>query len=233
LPALLLLLLWARPLGAQVPPAQGRPVGDAPAPAEAALARAFRRPLILGASVSADYRAPSPGRLLARRFSALSVATVAWPGAHSSSILAALPDQTLDSATVVVAVDIFFWDAARAGAARAPELVKAFFDRLGPRRLPLIVGTVPPLRLPYGVAGSPATGESRDAFNAEIRRLCGLTAGCAVVDLDRLYADAAAGRPLADGRPHRPESLTADGLHPNLEGSELIAAEILLAVARR
>src|SRR5688572_19002480 len=71
----------------------------------------LQRPLITGASVSADYNADSPGKRLAQRYTAKeNIRVVARPGNPGLSVEPLVTKEILKDRTVIIAVDFLFWD---------------------------------------------------------------------------------------------------------------------------
>ena len=213
-------------------PAPSAPASQSAPPAAPdpdARARAlFQHPLIIGASVSSGFRAETPARKLARRFGTNdAVVSLAVPGASGARMVQDLTDERLAIATVVVGVDLFFWDAPRecaAGLAAVDEL----FKRIKPRQTPLIVATVPALHAPMGIGGG---SDCRDQLNPKIAKSCKEDPTCVLLDLNALYAKAAAdGGVDVDGKRVAFRDILSDGLHPSDAGSELVAHAILDAV---
>jgi len=191
-----------------------------PAPAadeDAALRALFARPLIVGASISSDFRTASPGRRLARRLGTEdALVSKARAGASGAAIVAALADEDFARASVVVGVDLFFWDSVRgcdAGLAAVDDL----FARDKPRRTPLVIGNIPALR----------ESSCRERLNARIAAGCKAAPACALLDLDAMYKEAAAaGGADLDGRRHALSEILPDGLHLSDVGSELVARKL-------
>jgi hypothetical protein len=213
-------------------PAPSAPAAQAAPPAARdpdARARAlFRHPLIIGASVSSGFRAETPARKIARQFGTNdAVVSLAVPGAAGAHQVEGLTDERLAAATVVVGIDLFFWDTQRdcaAGLAGVDEL----FKRVSPRKTPLIVATVPAMRVPLGIGGG---GDCRDQINPKIAKSCNEDPECVLLDLNALYAKAAAdGGADYDGKRVAFRDMLSDGLHLSDAGSQLVAQAILNAV---
>ena len=201
----------------------------AAAPDPDARARAlFQHPLIVGASVSSGFRAETPARKIARLFGTNdAVVSLAVPGASGAHQVEGLTDERLAAATVVVGVDLFFWDTRRdcaAGIAGVDEL----FKRVAPRKTPLIVATVPALHAPLGLGPK---DDCREQLNPKIAKSCKQDPACVLLDLNALYAKAAAdGGVDLDGKHVAFRDLLSDGLHLSDAGSQLVARAILDAV---
>jgi hypothetical protein len=210
------------------PTPASRPAAAAADPGARARAL-FARPLIIGASVSSGYRAESPARRLARSFGTDgAVVSLASPGASGANQVRGLTDERLAAASVVVGVDLFFWDAQRdcaAGLAGVDEL----FQRVEKRRTPLVIANVPSLHAPFGLGPKDAC---RDRLNTKIEKACREDAACVLLDLNGLYAKAAKdGSVELDGRKVPVRELFSDGLHLSDAGSRLMARAILDAIA--
>ena len=213
-------------------PAPSAPASQSAPPAAPdpdARARAlFQHPLIIGASVSSGFRAETPARKIARQFGTNdAVVSLAVPGAAGAHQVEDLTDERLAAATVVVGIDLFFWDTQRdcaAGLAGVDEL----FKRVAPRKTPLIVATVPAMHAPLGIGGG---GDCRDQINPKIAKSCKEDPTCILLDLNALYAKAAAdGGADYDGKHVAFHDMLSDGLHLSDAGSQLVAQAILNAV---
>lgn len=209
-PAALALLLCAAVVRAQ---------GDPDARAR----ELFARPLIIGASVSASFRAPSPGHLLAQRFggSALSRAV---PGAAGALQVARLDPAEAAAASAVVGLDLFFWDSRRdCGAGLAA--VDGLFRKTG--ATPVVLGNIPSFGLPEAGDGS----SCREQLNARLAAACSAAPDCALLDFDALWRRAVSPGIEHGGRLLHLGDLLADGLHLGPDGSAA-AAESLLRLLR-
>jgi hypothetical protein len=196
------------------------PPTAAPADLDAAAHALFARPLIIGASVSADFRAPSPGRLLTER-SGGTLTLLARSGATGASQVALLTPAALAGATSIVGLDLFFWDTRRdcaAGLAAVDEL----FTRAG--SVPVIVGNIPPL---------PGDHDCRAALNARLAAACSAAPSCLLLDFDALYREAAGPGIELDGRRLGLSDLLADGLHLNSDGSRVVAERLAARLRAR
>jgi len=187
----------------------------------------FARTLVVGASVSSDFRTASPGRRVARRLGTEgSLVEKARAGASGASIVPTLTDDDFATATVVIGVDLFYWDSRR-DCAGGLAAVDAFFKLAAVHRTPVVIGNVPALRAgPFGGGGA-----CRDPLNARIAAACAAAPGCALLDLDKLWSQAAAAGGLKiDGRRYTSAELLPDGLHPSDVASESIAERIVALV---
>jgi hypothetical protein len=175
--------------------------------AEADLKKIFNKPLIIGASVSADYLAESPGKRLAKRYTKSSeIVTKAIGGRAGRDLLPTLAAKTFDDRSVVVGIDLFFWDSTF----RDPKPSLAALDRLmtdvKKRNLPIVLGEIPGLL--------PSRQPQRAALNAAIHKACASYENCYVMPFDDLLS-----RIMKDwsleikGRKYSLLELVPDGLH--------------------
>ncbi|RZA07739.1 MAG: hypothetical protein EOP11_06860 [Proteobacteria bacterium] len=187
-------------------------------PARAENVRAIMQaPLIVGASVSADYKTASPGRRLALRHTAASnLETIARPGQNSKAILPLVDAVALRGRTSVIALDLFFWDSVLSDAGRSVENIKRLVQLSADAKIPLVLGEVPEL-----IAGRQV---SRKKLNAEITRLCKAPHGCYLVPLSGLFEKIRADGGLTiEGRLVPVAELLPDGLHLSAVAAEYIA----------
>ena len=104
----------------------------------------FSRPLIVGASISADWAAASPGKRLSSRFSS-DIRVIARGGQPGSKMLTQVRAKDLEDRSIVIGFDLFFWDSARGSIDDSlREFRKLVIEtkRLG---IPFIVGDIPEL----------------------------------------------------------------------------------------
>lgn len=74
---------------------------------EEKLKKIFSKPLIVGASVSADYHAPSPGKRLALQYTTPDkINVVAQNGRTSIDIVQRLTEKTLDDRSAIIGIDL-------------------------------------------------------------------------------------------------------------------------------
>jgi hypothetical protein len=185
----------------------------------------FRHPLIIGASVSGDTNALSPGKILGQRTTTPSdVRVVARGGAPGRDMITRLNDDALKGRSVIVALDFLFWDSA----IRQPQepSLKALGRLIGKAQaanIPLILGDIPEL-----LAGAQT---SRAVLNQAIRERCRPERSCYVIGLDRLYQTVQSqGYLLIEGRRFQLREILPDGLHLSAKASEYIAQMILDAL---
>lgn len=231
-----LLLFWTAPCQAQIPaweldlpalkslfadppPAQaGLPA--APQEARPPLDRLFAHTLVVGASISADLKTASPGRLLARKAGAeSSLVSIARAGAPGSEVVAALTASHVKAATVVIGVDLFFWDSTR-GCASGLAAVDSFFEMTRAPCAPVVIGNIPALR-------TNGDRPCREQLNLRIAAACKAAPACFLLNLDRMFQDASSPAGLlSDGRRYTLDDILSDGLHLSAAGSRLVARRI-------
>lgn len=176
------------------------------------LAKILERPLIAGASMSADWGATSPGKRLAQKYSR-DIDTVATPGASSLSIWGELQG-SLDGRTAVIALDLFFWDTRRASP--STTVLQALLKKASERNMPVVLGDVPEIFR--------GQQPGRAAMNEAIRSKCAAYAHCRLFSLDALYRKMNQERGMTiDGRFYGRDELLPDGIHPGDVASREIA----------
>jgi lysophospholipase L1-like esterase len=180
--------------------------------------RLLSTPLILGASVSDNYKGvQSPGRLLALKNTARErITTVARNGATAENILAELDFGVLKDHTSVIALDLLFWDSFTTDPSTSLELVGELILKLGKLGIPIILGSIP------GSFGSMQPSLAR--LNDEVERFASIYANCIEFPLDRFFKAL-----IKDGGIHHNDrfftksAIMPDGLHLSHEGSSLLA----------
>lgn len=185
------------------------------------LAKILERPLISGASMSADWGSTSPGKRLAQQYSR-DIETVATPGASSLSIWGELKE-AIDGRSAVIALDLFFWDTRRA--TPDTQVLKALLKKAAERNLPLVLGDVPEVFR--------GQQPGRAAMNEALRAQCAAYAHCRLFSLDAVYRKLNQDHGLTiDGRFYGRDELLPDGIHPGDVASREIANR-LAALLRR
>jgi hypothetical protein len=189
---------------------------------------AFRRPLIIGASVSADFKALSPGKRLALRYTQpANIVTFARFGRPAAWVLPALPKRMLEDRTIVVGLDLFFWDSLSPLTGHSVRLLRKLMAQVRARQLPIVLGEVPLL-----IAG---LQPGRTRLNAALRAECSAYEQCYLMPLDQIHAELIHHELIsASGAPFEAADLLADRLHLSDHGSEYLANVMLqLLEARR
>jgi hypothetical protein len=200
-------------------PAQDTPptLDDAP--------QVFRSPLILGASVSADYGTISPGRRASLRYTEPTrILAIAQGGAPGMEIVGRVRENDLQDRSVVIALDLFFWDSTLLDPDPSIAAVQRLTQWTAARGLPLLLGDIPLLL--------PGRQPQRERLNRAMRAQCTRTIRCILVPLDSLHQQVIRDGFLAiHGRRYTLHELVPDGLHLSPPASEFLA-DTLVALLR-
>ncbi len=177
----------------------------------------FSRPLIIGASISAGYgtRDGGPGAVFARLINPeAKITNLAYNGATSVASTAAL-DVSAHSPTVLLGLDLFFWDAVLGQTgSRFEASTKKFFDQLRDRDLPAILGKVPVFDFPFGIRA--------EVIGQHVRKVNALLEEHAERAKKVLLYDPLSCLLKMDGSDH-----FSDGLHLTRKGNEFCAQFLL------
>jgi hypothetical protein len=179
--------------------------------------RLFTQPLILGASVSAGFGTSDggPGTVVSRMINPKSKVTNRAMSGHTSVESTRNLDVSSFSPSVILAFDLFFWDANRELAGREFETqTRKFFKTIQDAKIPMVVG-----RVPVGVAfpdGIREAGKkpSTARVNSLLEELCTLEKNCILYD-PKICFDLMGG-------PVSPEGVRyfSDSLHTTNEGNK-------------
>jgi hypothetical protein len=184
----------------------------------------FSRPLILGASVSRGFGTTDggPGTVISKIINPKAVVTNKSMSGHTSVESAAGLNYFDSNPSIVLALDLFFWDAARdlTGStfeSNAKKLFKSYQDK----NIPMIVGKVPVgVRFPEFIkeAGSK---KSAVKINKFLEEQCTLDKNCLLYD-PKICFDMM-------GSPVSPEGVNyfSDSMHTTNEGN-LFCANIFV-----
>lgn len=189
--------------------------------ADARLVHLFARPLVLGASVSAGFGTTSPGRRAALRLSpSADVRTVAKNGASARETLARLQDRDLEGRTLIVGIDLLFWDSTQPAAEPTLKALDRLLERAQALKIPLVLADVPELL--------PGRQPSRLELNRHLRSVCTRQRDCHLLSLDALLQQILRdGALVHEGRRIPLPQLVPDGLHLSEVASEFLAGRIL------
>lgn len=196
----------------------------------------FDRPLIAGASVSADFGATSPGRYIAEMVGVkpLIIAHIGSSGS-ASELLPELTPEVLSNASVIIALDIMFWDSWRKDCARGIQAAHTLFDKAVEAQVPIILGTVPKIEVDFitlVVAGVEIHQQRCvEELNTVIRALCTLKNHCLLIDLANFYVEIQSGM-VIDNDHYTFKDLMPDGLHLSETLSKKIAEHIYFEVEK-
>lgn len=188
-------------------------------------AQVFRSPLILGASVSADYGTTSPGRRASLRYTEPSrIITIAQGGTPGVEIVGRVQANDIRDRSVVIALDLFFWDSTLADPSPSLAAVQRLTQWTAAQGMPLLLGDIPLLL--------PGRQPQRARLNQAIRAQCLRTTGCVLVPLDALHQQVLRdGFLTIHGRRYALPELVPDGLHLSPPASEFLA-DMLVALLR-
>lgn len=186
----------------------------------APLKDALHKPLIIGASVSADYGSPSPGKKLALEFTpSHQIRTIAFSGRPGLQVLQHLKAQDLHDRTIVIGVDLFFWDSL----IPLPQASLAALERLvnlsQERDIPLVLGNIPSLL--------PALQPSRLALNRAMEAACASYKKCMILPFDSYLQQLMREGSLPfENRRYGFRELLPDGLHVGPIGSAYLGQKL-------
>lgn len=180
----------------------------------------MKRPLIVGASVSADWSAKSPGKLLALRYTPESeIKTIAFGGKSGRDVLKSVTPESLSDRTIVIGVDLFFWDATLRSSDESLNELHKLMRSVRARKIPLILGEVPMLL--------PGMQPQAGAINAAIHKACASYDQCTVLPFtSMLFKVLAEGSLNYQGKRYGLRELIPDGLHIGPIASQYIADSI-------
>lgn len=190
----------------------------------------FERVAIVGASVSAGEKAPSPGLLLARHMGTrpADIFTFAKGGAPSGRLLSSLNAIAAARPTLIVAVDLFYHDFAFSLflSDAKKRYVRDYIARLHGTGAVMVLGNVPGLVL----LRHDHVNRYLDELAAEFPRLVLLDVNHLIEGLEPHGMVVRAGREEVT---LRRRDVFADRVHPNLLGSTLVANHILERLEQR
>lgn len=200
---------------------------EKPARSSDPIATLLRSPLIIGASVSADFNSVSPGKKLALAYTGRSnIRTEARNGRMGRETLLHLSDSDFSGRTIVFALDLFFWDSAALDLKPSLAAVKDLFKKLRAHRLPMVIGDVPELLMP-------GYQRHRREINEAIYRECAAYPRCQVLSFDRMREELASQRFLIlRGRKLTFREIVPDGLHLSPVASDCLMEEVRSLVER-
>ena len=180
---------------------------------------ALHRPLIAGASVSADTGAISPGKRLALRYTdSDDILTIARGGAASIAILPFLSESVLAERSTVIAIDLFFWDSVAPACSTAISGMSNLLERTRKLAIPVVLGDIPALM--------PDMQPCRDALNEAIRHQC-QQPGCQIVPIDAFNEELMqSGSVTIHGKQYGADELIPDGLHLSEVAADFFAEQI-------
>lgn len=192
-----------------------------PTSTEQKLKAIMQKPLIIGASISADRISQSPAKKLALDYTKLDqIKKITRNGSGGFKILKDLHSVDLSDRTVILALDLFFWDSTlKSSLDLSFEQMDRLIHMADQRGIPLVLGEVPDLL--------PGFQPARQQLNDAIAKKCFMSKQCHMLALDshlrRLRQD---GYLTFAGKRFRLAELIPDGLHLSASASEFLAAEL-------
>ena len=131
----------------------------------------LERPLITGASVSADYGTASPGKRAALRCTLpTKITTLAQAGTPGRVTALRLDQTALKGHSLIIAMDLFFWDSTLANPEESLKALESVIHRARSLDVPILLGDIPELL--------PGRQPAREMLNARIHALCLKERGC-------------------------------------------------------
>ncbi len=142
----------------------------------------LKKPLIIGASVSADALAPSPGKTLALRYTSIeNIRTLALGGRPGRDTVKTLKAEDFQDRSIVLGLDLFFWDSARGPVEESVQALHQVISEAKKHNLPLVLGEIPELL--YGKQ------PFRGRLNEEIIQACAAYRACTIMPLNELHEE--------------------------------------------
>jgi hypothetical protein len=177
----------------------------------------LQRPLIAGASVSADAQSASPGKKLALRFTSASmIRTAAAGGRTGAESIKTLHESDLQDRSIILALDFFFWDSALPSADQSIAALDKLVEMSTQSKIPLVIGNIPEL--------IPGNQPSRGRLNEAIAQKCTQQKNCFVMSLSELHEQVRRdGYLKIQGKNVKLSEIIPDGLHLSHQGSDELA----------
>jgi hypothetical protein len=189
--------------------------------ANESIEQVFKKPLIIGASVSAGWGTLSPGDRLSRRFTdAKNILNVARGGRPGRDHMPLLKPSLVKDRSIILAMDFMFWDTTLDKPAASLAALDQLLELGQSRGIPVVLGDVPEL----------LTGRQglRPQINKYIHSKCVKDNGCYLLELDQLHKQVKRDQHLEiKGRKYRFPELVPDGLHLADVAGEYLADFIL------
>lgn len=181
----------------------------------------FQRPLIVGASVSADYRTESPGKIVALQYTELNkIKVVAQNGQPAKEMITRITENSLKDRTAIIGFDLFFWDSFQSTPEPSLKAMEKLFKLAKAHHLQLILGEVPEL--------VPHYQKSVVKINQQMRKHCNAYGNCKIIPLHKITLNVLNDGFIShNGKKYLLKELLPDGLHISRPASEYLAAEIL------
>ncbi|HEX4923824.1 MAG TPA: hypothetical protein VFV50_07050 [Bdellovibrionales bacterium] len=188
-----------------------------------AVRRALRAPLVVGASVSAEYATKSPAR---RAMGILGIEDRALTkfakfGARAKALLPLVNYELVQRHTAVIATDVVFWDTLSWNAASTVAALQDFGARIDELAIPVVLGTAPLLKNHWFQPGL-------KQVNAAVREACETFENFHLLDLERIYETIRSQNGFSiGGRYYSVADVAPDALHLSNAACEFVAYEII------
>jgi hypothetical protein len=189
----------------------------------------FSSPLILGASVSANFRTQSPVDRLVRRLDVKTRPTrIAASGATARALVRRIHEPLLARASIVVSVDLFFWDATFPNFATTQEALEKLIQMTSQAEVPLVLSTIPRVTNQIFQWDRERINEAlREAAHAHRSR------GLLLMDLDEMAKRIRKEGGFQVGRKRfTKEAIAPDGIHLSSAACEFLAEELARITCR-
>lgn len=181
----------------------------------------LQKPLIIGSSTSADRISQSPAKKLSLDYTSLeNIKKITRNGSGGFKILKDLHSIDLSDRTVIIALDLFFWDSTlKSSLNLSYEQMERLIKMAEERGIPLIIGNVPELL--------PGFQPARQYINEAIAKTCYINKNCYMFDMEALLKKLREeGYLTFSGKRYLLTELIPDGLHLSAAGSALLAADL-------
>lgn len=189
----------------------------------AALKSRFERPLILGASISANLktRGPADRALTQLGLGHVEPMRLAANGQTSRELVEKLVLPHFERASVVLAIDMFFWDATLPSLKRSLSALERFVELTKTFEVPVVVATIPE------VAWWPFQAV-RSELNLALRSAAARHPHFKLLDLETINHDLQRDGGFTLGnRRYTLEEVAPDGLHLSAYACEYLAERLL------
>ncbi len=189
------------------------------------LEKLFERPLILGASVSADWLAESPGKKLALRYTKPHlIKTIAFGGRPGLQVLKNVSPSDLKDRTIIIGVDLFFWDSTFTNADASVKALNELVAQTKELEIPLVLGEIPEL--------IPERQPCIKPLNQALSKVANIHGHCHLMLFNQLMHQILEdGHLHIKGRDYSIPDLVPDGLHLGEIAGEFLADRLLSAIA--
>jgi len=183
--------------------------------------------LILGASVSADHSAQSPGKVLSLRYTDPDqILVLARHGQAGADLLTRLFDSHFKDRSIGIGVDLFFWDSTHHNPELSLQAIATLESFVSKAKIPFILGEIPVLMPQYQ--------PSVMVPNQTLHRLAAENSNFHILKLNKILNQILVSGSLTyRGRPYPLETLIPDGLHLVEPANHFLADEILEILVHR